>query len=104
MSALSYHFFTVNSLSSEIIELQETNKNLNINYKNSQIELKEQSEKLLSLSADYKQKIKELSDWKNKEPKVRYEKIYSIREVKSDDCEDIKNTIDDVRTIDYGEL
>lgn len=102
--ALSYHFFTVSSLNSEIVQLQKSNKTLTTNYDLSQNKLHEQSEKILSLAVDFEKNSKELEEWKSKKPEIRYEKIYRYREVKSDDCEDVKNNLDGIRTIDFSKL
>ena len=45
-----------------------------------------------------------LKKWKSKPPDVKYKVIYKVREVKSDDCKDIKNVINSVRHIDYNSL
>ena len=46
----------------------------------------------------------ELKSWKAKKPEVKYKTITKIREVHSDECKDIKNTINAVRSIDYSNL
>lgn len=47
---------------------------------------------------------RELAKWNSLPPKVKYKVITKIREVKSDDCKDIKNVINAVRNIDYNSL
>lgn len=50
-------------------------------------------------------KTKELNEWKSKPDKVKYITIPPIvREVKSNECNDTKNAINTVRTIDYSLL
>ena len=54
---------------------------------------------------DLDKKTKELNEWKSKPEKVRYETIPSIiSEVKSNDCNDTKKSIDLIRTIDFNSL
>lgn len=55
---------------------------------------------------DLDKKTKDLNDWKSKPEKVRYETIYKdkIMEVKSNDCNDTKKSIDYIRTIDFNSL
>jgi len=47
---------------------------------------------------------KKLLEWRAKPPSIKYKIITKIREVKSNDCKDIKNTIDAIRHIDYDKL
>lgn len=73
------------------IELQEcldTNKNLDI-------EISRQSDRYSSF-------LKKYEALKAQPEKVRYETIYKIKELKSDECEDIKRGIDLLRTVRVG--
>jgi hypothetical protein len=45
-----------------------------------------------------------LAKWKQLPPKVRYKVVYRDKEVKSNDCKDIKNVIDAVRDFDISRL
>ena len=57
------------------------------------------------IAIDKELAMSKLEEWKAKPPQVRYEVIYKDREViKSNDCEDIKNRLDDVRVIDFNSL
>lgn len=59
----------------------------------------------IELMAINKSKVDaEYAEWKAKPADVRYEVIYQIREVKSDDCEDIKSILDSSRSIDFNSL
>ena len=48
--------------------------------------------------------LDKLNKWKALPPKIKYRTITKIREVKSNDCKDIKNTINAIRNIDYNSL
>ena len=48
--------------------------------------------------------LSKLKKWQKKPPDIRYKTITKIREVKSDECKEIKDTIDAVRSIDYSLL
>lgn len=80
-----------------LTKLEESNRELNrsILVQNDAIEL----------MAINKSKIDaEYAEWKAKPAKVRYEVIYKMREVKSDDCEDIKSVLDSSKSIDFNSL
>lgn len=55
---------------------------------------------------DLDKRTKELNEWKSKPERVRYEVIYKdkIMEVKSNDCNDTKKSIDFIRTINFNSL
>jgi len=64
-----------------------------------------QNEVIEEITTDRELALNKLEEWRAKPPQVKYEVIYKDREViKSDDCKDIKNRLDDVRTIDFNSL
>lgn len=56
------------------------------------------------LAVDMASANKKLKEWKAKPAEVRYETIYKISEVKSNECIDIKGTISHIRGLDYSSL
>lgn len=54
--------------------------------------LDEQSKKVEENRLDYEQKLKQYEDWKKQPVEVKYQ--YITKEVKSNECEDIKKSID----------
>ena len=48
--------------------------------------------------------LAKLNKWKALPPRIKYKTITKIRRIKSDDCKDIKNTINAIRSIDYDRL
>jgi hypothetical protein len=66
--------------------------------------LKNQSDKIEALRVANRNAHKLLDDWKNQSPVIKYKTITKIREVKSNECKDIKNTIDAIRKIDPDTL
>jgi len=70
-------------------------------YKNA-VEVQNKSIKVLEASE--KLSLAKLRKWKEQKPEIRYKVIQNIEEMKSDDCKDIKNTIDSIRSIDFRSL
>jgi uncharacterized membrane protein YgaE (UPF0421/DUF939 family) len=56
------------------------------------------------LRVDKTKSLAKLNNWINQPKEIRYKVIYKTREVKSNDCEDIKSLINDVRHIKYEDL
>jgi len=54
--------------------------------------IKDQNEKVEANRNDYDSKIKQYEQWKNQPQEVKYK--YITKEVKSNECEDIKKSID----------
>lgn len=61
----------------------------------------EQNEAIELIKTDRQQALNNLAKWRELPPKVKYKTITKIREVKSDECEDIKDQLDAIRSIDY---
>jgi predicted Holliday junction resolvase-like endonuclease len=106
------------SISTYVYMLKKTITELNTSLLESKIELaKEQRQSALyrstldnqtkeieSLAVDKSKADKKLAEWRAKPADVRYEVIYKMREVKSDECADIKTVIDNIRNLDYSRL
>lgn len=76
----------LNDKNSKIVLLESNN----ISLKSS---IKDQNEKIEANKNDYDSKIKQYEQWKNQPAEVKYK--YITKEVKSNECEDIKKSIDD---------
>ena len=63
-----------------------------------------QNEAVEKLAIDTSLANQKLKGWKALPKEVRYEVIYKTNEVKSNECEDIKSTIDNIRHLDYSRL
>ena len=104
-------YFYIHTLKSQIIDLKEQlNKNQieianfkleNERYKNA---ITTQNKQIEELKASKDNALAKLNKWKALPPKIKYRTITKIREVKSNDCKDIKNTINAIRNIDYNSL
>lgn len=76
-----------------LLALAESN---NINLKSS---INEQNQAIEKNKTDYEAKLKEFEEWKNKPVEVKYQ--YITKEVKSNECKDIKDSINRVRGINF---
>ena len=104
-------YFYISSLKSDITELKMTIKDINIELANEKLQstryksaLDSQNEHIDQLKANDTLLRAKLVKWKNKPAIVRYETIYKTKEVKSDDCKEIKNRLDFVKQLDFSEL
>jgi hypothetical protein len=75
----------LNEANKEIVLLKSNNISLKAS-------LNEQNKKIESNRLDYEQKLKQYEDWKKQPVEVKYQ--YITKEVKSNECEDIKKSID----------
>jgi hypothetical protein len=84
-------------------ELSEANKTLfmqKLVSSNCLEEVEIQNKEFIKIANEKERLIADLDAWMAKPPKVRYETIYKkipSLEVKSDECKDIKNLINDIR-------
>lgn len=44
-------------------------------------------------------KVQELEEWKNRPPDIKYKEVIKYKEIKSNECKDIKNILNSVRNI-----
>jgi len=104
-------YFYIGSLKSQISQLRAELMDTKI----ALVQQKRQSElykSSLDRQSDYIESIKvgrekaliDLQKWKNKPAKVKYKVIYKTRDIKSNDCKDIKTLINGVRAIDFSSL
>jgi len=68
--------------------------------------LDKQSLLVEQMRADYDVSVDKLNKWKAKPAEVRYEVIYKTinKEIKSNECKDVANSIDTIKSIDYSLL
>ena len=89
-----------NQLGKEYVELANY-KLESERYKNA---IDAQNKLVVDLKVSKNNALAKLNKWKALPPKIKYKTITKIREVKSNDCKDIKNTINAIRNIDYNSL
>lgn len=71
----------------------------------SKLLMTKQNESIEAMTVDRDEALFKLEKWRALPPKIKYEVIYKDREViKSNECDDIKSVIDDVRTVDFERL
>lgn len=84
------------------LELQKQIENLNYelaieknNYNKLKDDLDRHNKELDNIKTDYKNNLEEFEKWKNKPVEIKY------KEVKSNECKDIKLIIDDIRNSSF---
>ncbi|MFK5937736.1 MAG: hypothetical protein QM497_04975 [Sulfurimonas sp.] len=104
-------YFYVHTLKTQITTLQSNLKDSYIevaNYKLGNERLKNsltmQNKEVEKAKVNVSIANNKLAKWKALPTKVKYKTITKIREVKSNDCKDIKNTIDSIRNLDFNKL
>jgi len=104
-------YFYIHSLKTQISDLKVEIQATQVKLANSQLEatryksaLDKQSIMIENLKVSKNNALNELSKWKAKKPEVKYKVIEKIRKVKSNECKDIKNTLDDIRHLDFHSL
>ena len=63
--------------------------------------IESQNNAIESQKVEYSEKLQELEDWKNKPSEVKYKEVIKYKEVKSNECEDIKNIINSMRSTSF---
>ncbi len=104
-------YIYIHSLNGSIAKLQSSLKDCQVAKANQQLqseryknELDKQNDKIAQLEAQEALNLAKLKKWKEQPPKVRYKTITKIREVHSDKCKDVKDTLDAIKHIDPDSL
>lgn len=104
-------YFYIHSLKTQILNLQSNLKDSQIELANYKLEssrlksaLTEQNQKITLLKVEKQSAVKALEEWEAKPPKIKYKTITKVREVKSDECKDIKKQLDAIRHINFRSL
>jgi len=104
-------YFYIHSLKTQINDLKVEIQATQVKLANSQLEatryksaLDKQNIMIENLKVSKNNALNELEKWKAKKPEVKYKVIEKIRKVKSNECKDIKNTLDDIRHLDFHSL
>ena len=99
-------YFYIHTLKSQINNLQDLLKDNQIELANSKLQseryknaLDSQNKEVEALKLNEKLSLAKLKKWKSLPPKIKYKTITKIREVKSDECKDIKNVLNAVKLI-----
>ena len=104
-----------NSLQKDYLQMVDKFNEVTVDFLNSQNNydkcrsaLDYQNDKFKALEQDYNKTLEEFNKWKNRKPEIKYKYIYKTitRDVNisRDDCKDVDNLIDNIKTIDFGAL
>ena len=100
----AYTYFIKSELEKVQAEFSEQGKELAIEKANNTVikaTIESQNNAIESQKVEYSEKLQELEDWKNKPSEVKYKEVIKYKEVKSNECEDIKNIINSMRSTSF---
>lgn len=100
----AYTYFIKSELEKVQASYSEQGKELAIEKANNitaKATIESQNRAIESQKVEYSEKLQELEDWKNQPPEVKYKEVIKYREVKSNECEDIKNIINNIRSTSF---
>lgn len=60
-----------------------------------------QNKEIESKKVDYEKNIKDFEEWKNKPQEIKYKEVIKYKEIKSNECEDIKDIINSIRSTSF---
>lgn len=96
----AYTYFIKSELEKVQAEFSEQGKELAIEKANNTVikaTIESQNKAIDSQKVELAEKLQELEDWKNQPPEIKYKEVIKYREVKSNECEDIKAVINSMR-------
>ena len=100
----AYTYFIKSELEKVQAKFLEQGKELAIEKANNTVikaTIESQNNAIESQKVEYSEKLQELEDWKNKPSEVKYKEVIKYKEVKSNECEDIKNIINSMRSTSF---
>lgn len=100
----AYTYFIKSELEKVQAKFSEQGKELAIEKANNTVikaTIESQNNAIESQKVEYSEKLQELEDWKNKPSEVKYKEVIKYKEVKSNECEDIKNIINSMRSTSF---
>ena len=97
----------IKRLSQEIVEKQVEISSLSVSNKHLVATIEDSNRKITALEVDYNKSLDTYNRHLKKPPDIRYEVIYKTVDkntTKSEECEDVKNTLNSLSLINYGDL
>ncbi len=91
----------IKKLESEKVELQTKLIACKSNNQTLKGSIATQNLKIETQKVNLSKRLKELDKWKNQPKEIRYKEVIKNVEVKSNECKDIKNIINDIRTTSF---
>lgn len=99
-------YFYIDNQSSQIEKLTAKNNELTLklsvekaNNVTLSSEILSQNKEIEANKTDYESNLKAYEEWQSKPAEIRYKTI--VKEIKSDDCADIKTALDELSTLEF---
>lgn len=100
----AYTYFIKSELEKVQASFLEKEKELAIEKANNTVAkavISTQNKAIESNKVELAEKLQELEQWKNQPPEIKYKEVIKYREVKSNECEDIKAVINSMRSTSF---
>ena len=91
----------INFLQEKITEIKLDLSNEKANNTTLRSSIKDQNQKIEEHKNNYDSKLREFQEWKDKPAEIKYKEIIKYQEIKSNECKDIKNIINDIRNTSF---
>ncbi len=91
----------INFLQEKITEIKLDLSNEKANNTTLRSRIKDQNQKIEEYKNNYDSKLREFQEWKDKPAEIKYKEIIKYQEIKSNECKDIKNIINDIRNTSF---
>lgn len=91
----------INFLQEKITEIKLDLSNEKANNTTLRSSIKDQNQKIEEHKNNYDSKLREFQEWKDKPVEIKYKEIIKYQGIKSNECKDIKNIINDIRDTSF---
>ena len=100
----AYNYFIKSELEKVQAEYSEQSKELAVEKANNtalRANIENQNKAVEEIKVDLENNLKDFEEWKNKPIETKYKEVIKYKEVKSNECKDIKNIINSIRSTSF---
>ena len=100
----AYNYFIKSELEKVQAEYSKQTKELAVEKANNtalRASIENQNKAVEEIKVDLENNLKDFEEWKNKPIETKYKEVIKYKEVKSNECEDIKNIINSIRSTSF---
>ena len=100
----AYNYFIKSELEKVQAEYSKQTKELAVEKANNttlRASIENQNKAVEETKVDLEENLREFEEWKNQPVEVKYKEVIKYKEIKSNECEDIKNIINSIRSTSF---